>query len=139
MRTRTLERPIKATDTPADWALARGYEPCTPPSQWHWVPLRMEPKERRRRLRQYFTRQVITFKAPIPTFVWERIREALPIFGPKNLRIYAPDPELFGTVVPLRDPMLIACWGDRYFRLAVWGLAQELRNKTEEERHAVPD
>jgi hypothetical protein len=63
----------------------------------------------------------------MPGWVWERIREAIPVFGAENIRIYAPDRESFRF--PCRDPMVLACWRGRWFRVAAWGLSEDLGKK----------
>jgi len=82
------------------------------------------------------------FTGLIPPEVVAKCTQALEIFGWPNIHVYSPrEKDIQATTVPNTDPMMIGRiedipgFGILYFRIATWGLSDDLKSLFGEESH----
>lgn len=109
------------------WLAEHSAEPCTPPEGWRqgWLA---------RPQIQAFSRNghptPFLYVGPIPSEVQTLAHAAIQVFGAMDVSIYTPDPSHL-QAIPVstlrRDPMLVVWYKDRNYRLALWGVAEDLK------------
>lgn len=123
-----------------------GYEPTTPPTAWFVGFMRAVPRSVSNRREWFPGRRTpdrwvnqperLVFTAPVPSDVMEKYRQAVPVFGEENLRVYSPTINDFAADMrPLPvDPVIIGRldWNPQegekptYYEIARWDVDKDL-------------
>ena len=93
------------------------YEVCKVPTHWRREPLK------RASYRNVRTRQLIV---PMPGWVWEKVWEAIPVFGMEQIYIYAPKEAWRGRRRVI-DPLVVGRHGAKWHFIAAWNLENEIK------------
>jgi hypothetical protein len=103
------------------------YEVCQLPTHWCREPLK-RPKAKIRPVERHLS-------VPLPAFVWEKVWEAIPVFGLEGMWVCAPR-MAFYKAGRKRDPLMVGRAGAKWYFIAAWNLELESEFKDlQEEKH----
>ena len=89
------------------------YEVCKVPYNWLQEPLQ-RPKGKNRPVQR-------RLRVPVPDWAWQRIWDAVPVFGLQGIYVCAPH-DAFLRVHYKRDPLVVGRAGNRWYFIAAWDL-----------------
>ena len=102
------------------------YDVCKVPVGWHTVSLKQTQKEwnlgnpRRHDFSRSPSNQLAV---PVPAPVWEKIMEAIPVFGLREISVSAPQEAFYAKHV---DPLILGKANGKWYFIAAWNLPEAM-------------